>query len=90
MQHPPLAVLTNGFLASFNELRHCVPKAMSGDLTEDLNGQLREVGLALKWYGVVSDLQDGERQSFRSLCDQYSNCVIPYLRRSFEGMMMNE
>ncbi|QDZ19289.1 subunit 8 of oligomeric Golgi complex [Chloropicon primus] len=89
-QHPPLAVLTNGFLASFNELRHCVPKAMSGDLTEDLNGQLREVGLALKWYGVVSDLQDGERQSFRSLCDQYSNCVIPYLRRSFEGMMMNE
>lgn len=28
LEHAPLAVLTNGLLAAFNELRHCAPLSL--------------------------------------------------------------
>ena len=28
MEHPPLAILTNGLLSALNELRHCAPLSM--------------------------------------------------------------
>ena len=36
MDHPPLAVLTNGLLSALNELRHCAPLSLSHRLAAAL------------------------------------------------------
>lgn len=39
MDHPPLAVLTNGVLGALNELRHCAPVSLSQRLASVLKVQ---------------------------------------------------
>jgi hypothetical protein len=84
MQHTPLAILTNSVSNTFNELRHCAPRAMASQLTCSLETFLQEVARTLKWYGIASDLDEAERASFRTLCSQYCDTLVPYLLNSFE------
>ena len=84
MQHTPLAILTNSISNAFNELRHCAPRAMANKLTRSLEDFLQEVARILKWYGIASDLEEAERASFRTLCSQYCDTLVPYLLNSFE------
>lgn len=43
LEHAPLAVLTNGLLAAFNELRHCAPLSLCTSVSAIL--QVRHVFL---------------------------------------------
>ena len=56
---------------------------MAAELQGALSASLGEVDLTLKWYGVASDLDDSERQSFKGLCSQYKEVMVPYVRESF-------
>lgn len=75
MQHPPLAVLTNGFLASLNEVRHCAPKGLAEEISRTLDGALEDIGTTLKWYQPEAS----ERETFGHFCAMYTNVAAPYI-----------
>lgn len=47
LDFPLLAILTNDFLNSFNELRHCVALTLLCDLSEEMAIQMEEIALAI-------------------------------------------
>eukprot|EP00850_Spirogloea_muscicola_P002714 SM000010S04352 [mRNA] locus=s10:1079419:1087306:+ [translate_table: standard] len=68
MEHPPLAVFVNGVLAALNELRHCAPIALRGQLAKELQKTLENVSFSLVRYHQTQILRDPEQQLFSSTC----------------------
>mmetsp|Transcript_6975 Transcript_6975/g.17818 ORF Transcript_6975/g.17818 Transcript_6975/m.17818 type:complete len:283 (+) Transcript_6975:1115-1963(+) len=89
MQHPPLAVLANTVLHTYNELRHCAPQALEDVLTSQLEAMLQEVARTLNWYAVASSLDETERASFRNLSSQFCETLMPYLVTAFDRIYPN-
>ena len=40
LEHAPLAVLTNGLLAAFNELRHCAPLSLAAPVAQTVQARM--------------------------------------------------
>eukprot|EP00850_Spirogloea_muscicola_P000291 SM000001S04693 [mRNA] locus=s1:1686160:1693987:+ [translate_table: standard] len=68
MEHPPLAAFVNGVLAALNELRHCAPTALRGQLAKELQKTLENVSFSLVRYHQTQILREPEQQLFSSTC----------------------
>ena len=55
MDHPPLALLTNGLLGAFNELRHCAPLSLRDPVAE-----IVQVWRAAPLLAVPISMQDSQ------------------------------
>lgn len=78
VEHPPLAVYTNGLLAAFNELRHCAPVAISRDVSLCLGKSFEAVVSALIERDTLGIDQE-ERKIFLKACSLIKSVLIPFI-----------
>jgi hypothetical protein len=78
VEHPPLAVYTNGLLAAFNELRHCAPIAISGDVSLCLGRSFETVISALIERDTLGIDQE-ERKIFIKACGLVKAVLFPLI-----------
>eukprot|EP00240_Pyramimonas_obovata_P000768 CAMPEP_0118930398 /NCGR_PEP_ID=MMETSP1169-20130426/7097_1 /TAXON_ID=36882 /ORGANISM="Pyramimonas obovata, Strain CCMP722" /LENGTH=550 /DNA_ID=CAMNT_0006872749 /DNA_START=127 /DNA_END=1779 /DNA_ORIENTATION=+ len=83
MEHPPVAVFTNGVLAALNELRHCAPVATRSHLAAALHECLRQGASTLSRYHATHTLRDSDATLFHALVRAYSEVAAPYLATCF-------
>ena len=83
LDHAPLAVLVNGILAAFNEVRHCAALSLEHRLSARLDAVLQEVSEAIVSYHETSHLEAKEREKFEEFCQAYTGTAVPYLLASF-------
>lgn len=79
MDCPPLAVFTNGLLAAFNELRHCAPLSVKGQVAALLQDALEQVTSKLISYGVTRMAEEGEQGLYSAACRSYVDTLVPYV-----------
>lgn len=78
VEHPPLAVYTNGLLAAFNELRHCAPIAISGDVSRCLEKSFETVVSALIERDTLG-IEQEERKIFVKACGLVKSVLFPFI-----------
>ncbi|PRP82303.1 oligomeric Golgi complex subunit 8-like [Planoprotostelium fungivorum] len=69
MDFPPLALLTNGYLSSLNELRNCAPFSLHQKLSEYLNDSFERVAISLK-QEEERRLDKEEEKTFVIMCQE--------------------
>lgn len=79
MEHPPLAIYTNGLLAAFNELRHCAPLTLRDPVAAALQGSLAGAATVLAHQGSTHALGEGERAVFDAACRAFTSTLCPYV-----------
>jgi len=83
MDHPPVAVFTNGVLAALNELRHCAPAALQQTLAAALHDTLLQGASMLLRYHVTHTLQDSEAALFLAMVRTFAEVAAPFLATCF-------
>ena len=70
LDHPPVAVLANGYLTTLNELRHCAPLSLQSRLAEHLAESLYGVATMLQNYAKEGNkkLNSEEHKLFSHMC----------------------
>ncbi|ELR22393.1 golgi family protein, putative [Acanthamoeba castellanii str. Neff] len=81
MDYPPLAVLTNSLLASFNELRSCALYSLREGVYEVVNAALTNAALEIRNLHKQSVLSEEEREYFDSTCRTAAEVMVPYIGR---------
>eukprot|EP00850_Spirogloea_muscicola_P019449 SM000190S04885 [mRNA] locus=s190:168772:176683:- [translate_table: standard] len=76
MEHPPLAAFVNGVLAALNELRHCAPTALRGQLAKELQKTLENVSFSLVRYHQTQILREPEQQLFSASCRAFVETLL--------------
>lgn len=84
LEHPPLAVYTNGLLAALNELRHCAPLSVRESAASALQRSLVGAAEALAHVPAVRTLTEAERPVFRSACTTLTTVLCPYVSACFD------
>ena len=84
LEHPPLAVYTNGLLAALNELRHCAPLSIREPAAVALQRSLIGAAEALAHVPAVRTLTEAERPVFRSACTTLTTVLCPYVSACYD------
>ena len=79
LDHPPLAVLTNGLLAALNELRHCAALSLRSRVAGGLEAALRDAAGTLADLGESVVLEGPEQDRHTALCGAFRELMVPYL-----------
>jgi hypothetical protein len=85
VEHPPLAVYTNGILAAFNELRHCAPLAIKnkvGMLLQKSFDRLVSVMVERKMMALSED----ETAVFQKACSIVASIQLPFLVECYSSI----
>lgn len=82
VEHPPLAVYTNGLLAGFNELRHCAPSAIKDRVAECLKISFQKLAAALEERRMMN-LHADELEVFNKACSLITSVQLPFLVECF-------
>ncbi|KAK9918366.1 hypothetical protein WJX75_003530 [Coccomyxa subellipsoidea] len=83
LEHAPLAVLTNGLLAAFNELRHCAPLSLCTSVSAILQEALEGAVRVMAHYRATQALEDSHSQHFEAACVAMTGSVVPYIAGCF-------
>jgi len=85
MQHPPLAVYTNGLLVSLNELRHCAMFSLKDKAAAIIQKSLETVAATLAEHHVKRSLTTpGEVSSYQAACSMASGTMAPFVATCFD------
>ena len=85
VEHPPLAVYTNGILAALNELRHCAPLSIKdkvGILLQNSFDRLVSVMLERKMVALSED----ESAVFQKACSIVASIQLPFLVECYSSI----
>lgn len=82
VEHPPLAVYTNGILAALNELRHCAPKTIKDRVAACLQASFSNLLTQLQKRKVI-DFSGDEAIVFNTACELVHSVQLPYLIECF-------
>jgi len=82
VEHPPLAVYTNGLLAGFNELRHCAPSAIKDRVAECLRVSFQKLAAALEERRMMNVDAD-ELEVFNKAYSLVASVQLPFLVECF-------
>ncbi|BDA46656.1 Conserved oligomeric Golgi complex subunit 8 [Coccomyxa sp. Obi] len=83
LEHAPLAVLTNGLLAAFNELRHCAPLSLCSSVAAILQEALEGAVRVMAHYRATRALEDTNSVHFEAACTAMTGSVVPYIAACF-------
>lgn len=85
MQHPPLAVYTNGLLVSLNELRHCAMVSLKDKAAAIIQESLETVAATLAEHAFRRSLTTpGEVSSYQAACSVTSGTMAPFIMTCFD------
>lgn len=82
VEHPPLAVYTNGILAALNELRHCAPKTIKDRVAQCLLSSFSRLVSSLQKRKLI-DFSGDEMVVFEKACGLVNSVQFPYLIECF-------
>ena len=93
VEHPPLAVLLNGFLASLNELRHCVPLLSEslGALAPLMQDAMLRSSSRLVHYHAMNAMNFEQKQLnvLLECCGAHVNVLLPHVESCFARVCPN-
>lgn len=84
MEHPPLAIYTNGLLAAFNELRLCAPKSLRDATTRVLQDSLLTAASALHDVSTCRSLTEAEGAVLKLAQGTFVHTLCPYVAECFD------
>ncbi len=82
VEHPPLAVYTNGILAALNELRHCAPRTIKDKVAKCLEASFAQLVSSLQKRKLI-DFSGDEAVVFEKACALVYSVQLPYLIECF-------
>lgn len=82
VEHPPLAVYTNGILAALNELRHCAPKSIKHKVASRLQQSFSTL-VSLLQKRKLMDFSGDESIVFDKACGLVQSVQLPFLIECF-------
>lgn len=84
MQHPPLAIYTNGLLAALNELRLCAPASLRDATTKLLQESLHSVASTLRDVSTCRSLTESEDAVIKSAHETFAHSLCPFIAECFD------
>ena len=81
LEFPALAVLTNDYLITFNELRQCAIISIRPKLVKIIEESLRTIANELK--ALESTIHSKDSETFTKLCQTVTDTFIPYIDKCF-------
>jgi hypothetical protein len=81
LEYPSVALLVNGFLTTFNELRQCAPLSLQQAISEQLEREFNSIVTVLVLLRNETHLNTEEEKAFSELSRIVSEIALPYLLR---------
>ncbi|KYR02016.1 oligomeric Golgi complex component [Tieghemostelium lacteum] len=81
--HPPLAILMNSFLKSFNELKECLPLSLKDQITLKLKDILITIISGVQSFYNQSSFTITQDQVFLGFCRMLVDDFLPFIVRCF-------
>jgi len=89
LDYPPLAILTNSILETFNDLRTCWPYSLKISLAELLKQSLFRVLEKLREHKTLSHMSETEIKLFGEMCQVVAEEFLPYISNCFDAIFQS-
>jgi len=89
LDFPPLAILTNTILETFNELRMCWPYSLKTALTKHLTQNLARILEKLREHKNQTTMNELEQQMFGEMCQIVSEEFLPHMGKCLDTVFQS-
>uniref|UniRef100_A0A6B2L2J8 Conserved oligomeric Golgi complex subunit 8 n=1 Tax=Arcella intermedia TaxID=1963864 RepID=A0A6B2L2J8_9EUKA len=86
LDFPPVAILTNAILETFNELRTCWPYSLKIKLTERITENLHKCIEKLREHKNQTAMTAQELEPFEEMCQVFAEVLLPYISQCIEAI----